>query len=156
MRLLPEEPDTFRVPKQRTPVEVLLADGTARRCAVFLGTQSEHHDGPERVLDLLEEGGEFFPLHDDSLAGVTLLARDAIAAVRVAPWAEAAELPIEHPVAVYLTCGRAIEGVVSFAAAPNRARVVDHLNEAQRFFVLQEPLTVSLVNKRHVVRVELR
>jgi len=154
------ESEAFRVPKQRTPVDVLLADGTWRKCSVFLAARSPHHDGAERVSDLLELGKEFVPAQDEGTDRITLFSRAAIAAVRVEPWAEAAPettgLPIEHAVGITLSNGASLEGLLTFAAPPDKARVIDHLNGAPLFFMLQEKSAVALVNKRHVVRVELR
>lgn len=153
------ESEAFRVPKQRTPVDVLLADGTWRKCSVFLAARSGQHDGSERVSDLLELGKEFVPAQDEATDRITLFSRTGIAAVRVEPWAEAASettgLPIEHAVGITLANGVTLEGLLTFAAPPDQARVIDHLNGAPLFFTLQEKSTVALVNKRHVVRVEL-
>ena len=155
-----EEADVFRVPKQHTPVDVLLADGKWHRCAVFLAARSSHHDGPERVSDLLGSGNEFLAAHDEETGRVAILGRAGICCVRVEPWAEASTetvgLPIEHAVAVTLSNGSSLQGVVSFAARPDQSRVIDWLNGEGDFFPLQELASVALINKRHVVRVELR
>ena len=153
--------DELRVPKQRTAVEVLQPDGCWRRYAVFLAASSGSREGPERVSDLLAAAGEFFPAVEENGGRVTMLSRQAIAAVRVEPWGEAemAANPsssLEHAVEVTLVSGLALHGLLCFAAPADHARVVDHLNAAPLFFALQEPAAVALINKRHVARVELR
>ena len=160
MQARTNDSDVFRVPKQRTAVDVLHPDGTWRRCAVFLAALSGHHDGPERVSDLLAGEHDFLAAQDEQSGAMTLLGRAGIACVRVEPWAEMSEatveLPIEHAVAVTLSGGTTLTGVLSFAARPDQARVIDHLNGPEGFFALQETAAVALINKRHVVRVELR
>ena len=150
----------FRVPKQRTSVDVLHADGTWRKCAVFLATLCSHHDGPERVSDLFAGDQQFLAAHDEQSGAMTLLGCANVACVRVEPWAEmtdvAGEQPVDHAVAVTLLGGTTLQGVLSFAARADQARVIDHLNGPGTFFALQETAAVALVNKRHVVRVELR
>ena len=100
------------------------------------------------------------PAQDEATERITIFSRAGIAAVRVEPWAEAspetADLPIEHAVQVTLASGASLSGVLSFAARPDQTRVIDHLNGPDPFFSLQEENAVALVNKRHVVRVELR
>ena len=155
----PDSPSAFRVPKRRTSVEVLVPGGTWRRYAMFLSALSGAHGGPERVSDLLE-AHEFFPVIDEPSERVTMLARSSVTAVRVEPWAEAADTaaaadPCDHAVEVLLASGLVLNGRLCFTAPAGKARVLDHLNQAPLFFVLQEAGAVALINKRHVARVEL-
>jgi hypothetical protein len=145
----------LRVPKQRVEVEILLPGGESRRVAVFLAEFASHHRGGERLSDLLNGPGSFFPAVDVDADQVSFINRAAIAVARVAPAVEpdtSAELtlPTEHEVEITLVDGRTVEGVISFVQPPERSRLMDYLNEAPPFFRVLEEKRVSLVNKAHV------
>lgn len=148
----------LRVPKQRVEVELLLPGGESRRVAVFLAEFASHHRGGERLSDLLNGPGAFFPAVDIDADQVSFINRTAIAVARVAPEGEpdpSAEftLPTEHEVAITLVDGTTIEGLIAFVKPPERSRLMDYLNEAPPFFRVLEGQRVSLVNKAHVARI---
>jgi hypothetical protein len=150
--------DDLRVPKRRVAAEVLLAGGGSRRIALFLSEAAPGHSGPERPADLLTGGGEFVPAFDEEAQATTFLNRAGVAVLRVPrPEAETEEIaPVaEHAVEVHLGSGTVLSGVVSFVRPPERARLLDFLNEPAPFFRLTEPEGVALVNKRHVARIAL-
>jgi hypothetical protein len=153
--------EELRVPKRRVGVEVVLPGGTARRVTVFLAEAAAGHAGPERVADLLNGTAEFFPVVDEASGGIAFLHRAAVALVRVrrehdGDDAEAETLPTEHDVELALTDGAVVRGLVSYVRPPDRARLVDVLNEPAPFLRLLEGEGVALVNKRHVAGVTLR
>lgn len=150
----------LRVPKRRVACEVMGGDGVARPVAIFLADAALDHAGPERPSDLLNGADDFIPALDETAGGMTFLQRHALALVRVAreleaDGAEGLTLPTEHEVVVHLAGGGACAGLVSYLRPPDRARLVDFLNEAPPFFRLLQPDAVALVNKRHVARVVL-
>jgi hypothetical protein len=152
--------EDLRVPKRRTPVEVLLPGGTPRAMALFLSEVAADHTGPERPSDLLNGGDDFVPAFDEAGKAMTFLNRAAIAAVRLDPALDAdldeeVSIPTEHDVELLLQDGTALRGLVSYLRPTERSRLVDFLNEAPPFFRLLEGTVLVLVNKRHVVRVTL-
>jgi hypothetical protein len=152
--------DDLRVPKRRVPVEVLLPGGATARMALFLSEVAADHTGPERPSDLLNGGDDFVPAFDESGKAMTFLSRGSVSAVRLDPALEGAEeedvtLPTEHEVEVLLQNGTVLRGLVTYLRPADRSRLVDFLNEAPPFFRLLDAQGLSLVNKRHVVRVSL-
>ncbi|BDG04848.1 hypothetical protein [Anaeromyxobacter oryzae] len=152
--------EELRVPKRRVPAEVVLPGGAERRVVLFLAEAAADHSGAEQPGDLLNGPGDFFPALDELAGAMTFLHRGAVAVVRVArtleaDCAEALTLPTEHEVEVHLADGSCRTGLVSYLRPPDRARLVDFLNEAPPFFRLLEADAVALVNKRHVTRVVL-
>lgn len=150
----------LRVPKRRVQCEVVGSDGAARRVAIFLADAAGDHAGPERPSDLLNGRDEFIPAVDVATGGMSFLQRGALAVVRVARElepddAEGLTLPTEHEVQVFLAGGASCAGLVSYLRPPDRARLVDFLNEPAPFFRLLERGGVALVNKRHVTHVAL-
>jgi hypothetical protein len=152
--------DDLRVPKRRTPVEMLLPGGATRRMTLFLSEVAADHTGPERPSDLLNGGDDFVPAFDETGKAMTFLNRSAISAVRLDPALDAdldedVTLPTEHEVEVLLQDGTPLRGLVSFLRPAERSRLVDFLNEPPPFFRLIDGAVLVLVNKRHVVRVSL-
>jgi len=148
----------FRVPKQRAEVEVVLPGGATHRVAVFLSEFASSHEGGERLSDLLNGKGDFFPAVAVESDEVVFLNRATIAVARVDPAFErdpATELtlPTEHEVSIRLADGQQIEGLISFVLPPERSRLMDFLNESPPFFRLLQKDRVSLVNKHHVASI---
>lgn len=145
------------VPKRRVEVDVVLA-GDERHVTLFLAETSAEHAGAERVVDLLERGGDFLPALDAGSGGMTFLRRDAIVLASAPPEpatgaADEVTLPTEHEVEVTVDEGRVLRGVVSYVLPPERSRLIDYLNDEARFLPLHATGTLLLVNKRHVTRV---
>ena len=148
----------LRVPKQRAEVEVILPGRGSHRVAVFLADFAPNHAGGERLSDLLNGAGGFFPAVDAETDQVVFLNRDTIAVARIAAAFErdpASELtlPTEHEVSIRLSDGQQIEGLISFVMPPERSRLMDFLNESPPFFRLLQKDCVSLVNKHHVASI---
>ena len=148
--------EELRVPKRRVQVEVLLPGGAAREVTFFLAEYAPTHTGPERLSDLLNAPVQFVPAVDVVTGTMTFLGRHSIAAARVGREWELGEEPPEgehHEVEITLTDGTVLRGTVSFVLPTDRARLLDHLNDAQPFVRLAEAEKVSLINKRHIARV---
>jgi hypothetical protein len=151
--------EALAVPKRTAAVRILLDDGSEGAYALFLAGHASHRDGPEEVADLLEEGTRFLPVRDLGAGGIAFLRCDAIAVVEVDattggddPFALA---PTEqHEVEVRLRGGRTVRGFVAYVLPPDRARVLDHLNEPGAWLALHGEGVLRLVHKRHVTRVD--
>jgi hypothetical protein len=152
--------DELRVPKRRTPVEVVLPGGAVRQVVVFLSEFASDHVGAERFSDVLNGSDDFFPAVEQEGDRMVFFNRYGIAAARVAPEVEAdahaadgATIPTEHEVEITLMDGTGLLGLVTYVLPPDRSRLNDFLNEAPPFFKVLEEGRISLVNKRHVSRV---
>ncbi len=152
--------DELRVPKRRTPVEVILPGGAVRQVVVFLSEFASNHVGAERLSDLLNGTDDFVPAVEQEGERLTFLNRSSVAAARVAPEveedanaADGATIPTEHEVEITLVDGTVLKGLVTYVLPPDRSRLNDYLNEAPPFFKLLEGKHLSLINKRHVSHV---
>lgn len=152
--------EDLRVPKRRTAIEIQLQGGAIHRVAVFLGEFASGHAGPERLSDLLNGPGEFFPAYDLEADAMTFLNRTGLAVVRLPNVVEleAADpltLPTEHEVEIVLDDGIKLRGLVSYLLPPEHSRLIDFLNQSPLFLRLLEQDRIALVNKRHVARMAL-
>jgi hypothetical protein len=149
----------LRVPKHRTPVELILAGGSTRNVLVFLTEFAAKHSGAERLSDLINGEVEFIPAVDTTTDAVFFLNRTSVAVARVAATVEGDDveqhtIPTEHEVEVTLIGGQKLRGLIAYVMPPDRSRLTDFLNDAPRFIKLIEPNGVALVNKQHVTLVE--
>lgn len=150
--------DRLRIPKHRIEVELVLLGAKRRRVAVFLAECTEEHPGAERLSDVLNRGVDFLPAigEDDR---PLFVGTQAIGAALVAADDEPADdaaLPTEHEVTVTLIDGQELAGALSFVQPPDRARIIDFLNDAPAFFPLVTGGRVALIHKRRVAQVTLR
>ncbi len=148
----------LRVPKRRTPVELVLADGTPRKVLVFLAEFAARHSGAERLSDLLDGESEFIPAVEASTNAVFFLHSTSVAVARVASSVEGDDgqhtSPTKHEVEITLIGGARLRGHVAYVMPPDRSRLTDYLNSEPRFIKLIEQEGVALVNKQHVTLIE--
>jgi hypothetical protein len=153
----------LRIEKRRSEAELTLATGSSVHGCFFLAGSSPTHAGPERIGDLLNAEGGFFPFQ---LSGeppgrtvlynrthvvlVTLLAGSAIEAQMEPGYAVA----IERGVRMLLSNGRTIEGCVRVYQPTGRDRLSDYARAPQVFHYVETPRATLIVNTAHIV--ELR
>ncbi len=149
--------DDLKVPKRRTPVEMILPGGLTRRVDVFLSEFASNHVGPERLSDLLNGNDRFVPGLDTEAGTMSFMHREAVIVARVSHEVENVveqhTIPTEHEVEVTLTDGTRLSGLITYVRPPERNRLNDYLNEGVPFFPLLEKQHVALINKQHVARV---
>jgi hypothetical protein len=150
--------EELRLPKRQVEIEVACADGSSRRAKVHLSDFSAHHTGRETVSDLLNAGSAFFPVADSATGAILLLARSNVIHASVSSLEERTlpvEIPsTEHRLRVKLLGGSTLEGTLTHARPPERARAVDALNESGPFLALTAADKTLLINKRFIVSVE--
>lgn len=149
---------TYRIPKAKIPVRLLLTNRRVHRVEVFVPLR-RGLDPPGKVLrDLLEQPEPFLPAHDLDSDSYLLLARRAVI------WASAEkelEREVEHlelydhraRVRVELQGGTQLDGELYYTAPSTHPRVVDHLNNGERFFFLHRRERLYVVSKTHVIDV---
>ena len=150
--------EELRVPKRKTLIEVVLPGGAVRRVEVFLAEFAGAHEGSERLVDLLNGEGEFFPAFDVEAKQMSFVNRSSLALVWVdagldAEPAEQVTIPTEHEVELSLLDGGSLRGLVTYVLPPDRARLIDYLNDPSPYFRVHQGARVALVHKRHVARI---
>jgi hypothetical protein len=149
----------LRIRKRSLEVELALAGRTPRRVELFLAEHGPHDFTRQRVLDLLEQVDSFLPARDlatgewesfNSRAVVWI----GMSRLSIETEGSADEL-FEHrrSVRVSLVGGAWLEGEILYSAPDGGPRLVDHLNQRERFFRLWNGERVFLVSKDSVLRV---
>lgn len=146
------------VEKLRMPVSVVLPGEAPVQGHVSLLPHSEHHAGPETILDRLNEPTRVVPFQRASDGAVLLLNRALIDWVEAGPEVDGSFLRratyqptrLEH-VHVRLTSGAEFEGVMPIEMPDEYNRASDYLNESTDFFMVECASGVRMVNKDHVM-----
>lgn len=139
----------MRVPRDKTPGELILDDGQ-RDFVLFFVPQGE------KLARVIEDASAFVPV---AVGGVTrLVARAAVACItahRIHAGVEESELPEERQnVRVRLRGGTSVRGELRWVAAYGSRRTLDHLNDESRHLVMHDGDYVHFVAKHAVVSVE--
>jgi hypothetical protein len=168
----------YRIPKREISVEVTLLGQSGKVIQLLKGRRSERavvrlflseraplRDGAERLSDLLNGPGEFLPAVEPPHR-VVLLNKEALMVLTAA--AEA-EFPPEEASNTGLSSGSGsvvqaqftlqdgmeIQGHVRFVMPEGKRRLVDFLNQPERFFAVREAGVAQLINKKCIVRVAI-
>jgi hypothetical protein len=145
--------DDFKLPVERLPVVLLLADGSRHEVQLFIPSG-------QPADALLESRQAFLPAADVS-GRLRLFQRGALAGLRIGAAAgpRGAEDPEAPPprrraVVVMLRCGARIPGELRYLAARESSRTTDYLNGPSVSFELHADDGVYQIAKRHVAYVE--
>jgi twitching motility two-component system response regulator PilH len=150
--------DELRVPVRRVGATFWTVDGSTFTGSLFIHLDAESHEGPETVLDRLNDEDCFLAL---ALAeeGVAFLNTSQLIRVDVPHTEQGTNPPdeaspaIAERIRVQLANGEQLIGSVCFGGRPGRRRLSDYLNTPPRFLPLQGPERLHLIHKRFVLRV---
>ena len=147
------------VPMRRVSATFWTVDGAAFEGALFLHLNAETHDGPETVLDRLNDPNLFLTLSVGGDNPVLFLnkiqlVRADVSSEEHAP--ETAEL-LAHAsverIRVQLINGEQLTGTVLIEAPAGRRRLSDFLNTQPAFLPLQGTEHLHLLHKRFISRI---
>jgi hypothetical protein len=147
--------DDLRVPKEMIRVHVRLRGEGHFEGDVFLSGCSPIHDGPQGLVELLNEPEPFFPIR---LPGseVRLVGKHEVIVVALPrPAAERyggiRDYPTWQPARLVLVDDRTLQGDLNISASEIRyPRVLDALNAPGRFVCLRDEHALHVVNKNAV------
>lgn len=148
----------FRVEKRRADAEITLATGATVRGAFFLAASAASHAGPERVADLLNAEGGFFPFDTaGNDTGTVLVNRAHVVSVRLLERTNEPSLDpgyafaVERQVAMLLTNGMTLRGHVRIYRPQGRDRLSDYARSADVFRYVENVDGTFVVNSAHIV-----
>jgi hypothetical protein len=151
----------FRVEKLRAGAEVTLSTGVTVRGTFFLAGSSAMHEGPERVADLLNAEGGFFPFEtigENASSETLLINRAHVVCVlllgrRNEPQIDPGyAVATERRVAMALSNGAAITGAVRVYRPQGRDRLSDYARTPEAFRYLEAADGIYIVNTAHIVQ----
>jgi hypothetical protein len=159
--------EDLQVPTQTVEVEVL-TDGGERLSGSLFVPQSRFATGkPEEVIEILNDERRFLPFRPDARARKTasdaapratpeiVLNKDHIVSVRVGRAARRrrkAAPPAAGAVTLWLTDGSRVSGEVAVETPWASSRLVDKVNQEQRFVPVISDEGLLFVQRTHVLR----
>jgi hypothetical protein len=149
----------FRFEKQRTRAVVRLSSGETIHGSFFIAGGITWHEGPERVGDLLNSEGGFFPfeVRDEAAVRTALYNRAQVVTVALAT-NEAAREPgyaaqAGRLVSVLLSTGDRLTGAIRVGQPQGHDRLSDWTRQPEIFRYIETADRTLIVNMRHVVSV---
>ena len=141
--------------------EVVLADGEVLRGRFFVPSHTSLHPGPMRPDERLNDDADFFPfLSADSHEPVIVNKRQVAWVtfdVTTLPTSEEEETygavsRPEHRVSVHCK-GQELEGVLLIDLPSYKSRVLDRLNQPERFLRIRDENRLHYVSRDHITKV---
>jgi hypothetical protein len=139
---------------ERLPAEIQLAEGVTLRGELHLQARVAYHDGAETPLEMLNRGDAFFALSVSD--GIAFISREQVAVDTcappqpVAPDTERLAAATRFGLEVVLWGGATYRGWAIMELPASRARLLDYLNTAGRFFTVATDTETRYVNRSHV------
>jgi hypothetical protein len=152
-------PADLAVPKHEVRVRLRTVLGSFEGVA-FVGDNSAHTTGPERVGEVLDGPEPFLPLREAGSDRILVYAKKGIRTLIVLDpdraRHEVSELVLGQPEALEITLadGSSVRGTVYLDPRPEKSRVSTLLNQPDPFLALVSDEGVTYVGKEHILRVE--
>jgi hypothetical protein len=147
----------YRVEKSRIPAVINLSTGDSVEGCFFVAGASAHGSVPERVAEILNAEGGFFPfeLHDGAATRTVLYNRNQILTVALTD-AEARRVPgydvaTRRDVSMHLSDGRRLAGSVRIYRPKGRDRLSDWARHPDAFRYLEIGDATVIINVAHVI-----
>jgi hypothetical protein len=149
----------LQVPTRNVEVDLLTVAGTRLRGSLFVPLSAHGAGDPHDVLEALNDGRSFMPFRSaDPTVGESLINKEQVLRVRLShpdPAERAAKSHADDELdcTLVLLDGTHVHGRLGLPAPRAASRVLDKLNQAERFIPFVSAEGHELVQKRHVVRV---
>lgn len=150
------------VAKLRVPVRLCTAAQAPYDAHLSLFPLSEHHAGPETLLERLNTPTRVLQVVRGDDGSVVLVTRDQVDWVEAGPEVEMSLVrpsaylhTREEHVEVLLASGESVTGILAMELPDAYNRASDFLNGEDDFFALSVPTGMRLVNKARVLEVRI-
>jgi hypothetical protein len=147
--------DTLRVPTVAVDAEIVCADGTWFVGRIFLPAASQHHDGPMRPDEWMNDASPFFPFLAANAAAPVILNKTEVVVLTVPEETHPPEEDVGNLVRrVQVECReRTLSGNVVIDMPEGHQRVLDYLNRPEAFLIVHDGDRTHLVRKARITRV---
>ena len=149
----------FRIEKRRAEASLTLSTGTVARGWFFLSGSRASHSGPERVADVLNAEGGFFPFEVKDETGPHTVLYNSSQVVEVTLLEDTGEAQLdpgyavatERHVEILLSTGHTVVGRVRIYRPEGRDRLSDYARAPQMFRYVETAEGTLLLNSAHIV-----
>jgi hypothetical protein len=152
----------FRIEKRRAEAELTLTMGATIKGCFFLSGLRATFAGPERIADLLNAEGGFFPfeVHSDATPHTVICNRSQLVLVTLLDRPVEAQadpgysVAKEREVRIVLSTGRTVYGRVRIYRPSGRDRLSDYAREPETFRYIETGDGTVIVNSAHIVEMQ--
>ena len=152
-------PIGMRIDKIRAPVVVTMADGSELRGDIYLANNTPR-GGSQAPIDVFSSGVKFVPLMPAAADNVLLLNVDAVSSVLIEvaepSWSDSQDFLPRNRVAVVMSDGREIEGLLPLDYPSESPRVSDVANNLAAFFQVETAQGNVIIGTRHIRSIQDR
>ena len=149
----------LRIEKRRAEAALKLSTGAVTRGCFFLAGSRANQSGPERVADLLNAEGGFFPFEVNGEAGPHTVLYHRAQVVEVTLLQDTAEaqrdpgyaVATERHVRILLSTGQTLVGRVRVHLPEGRNRLSDYARVPEAFRYVETADGTLIVNSAHIV-----
>jgi len=144
------------VEKRKVPVIIRCLDCEDVRGELFLSLFSKNHSGPETALDFMNSPERFFVLQLEADPPVRMMNKDRIAEIEISAEDELGKRDLsragakEEPMEVRFNSQISLNGNAYVELPPTKSRLIDFLNQEDKFFLLRTGQTVHIINRRQI------
>lgn len=153
----PANSNEFRFEKRRAAAVVTMVGGEVARGSFFTAGDITRRHGGERVADLLNSEGGFFPfeVEGNSEARTVLYNRAHLISAEIfdnEPKGDPEyDVASRRPVSILLSNGRRIDALVRVARPAGRDRLSDWTRQPEVFRYVESGASVLILNAAHIV-----
>ena len=144
------------VEKRRVPVIIRSLDCEDIKGELFLSLFSKSHTGQETALEFMNSPERFFVLRLEADPPVRMMNKDRIVEVEISAEAELCGQDLsrmgakEEPMEVRFNNQVSLNGNAYVELPPAKSRLIDFLNQEDKFFLLRTGQTVHIINRRQI------
>lgn len=144
------------VEKRKVPVIIRCTDCEEIKGELFLSLFSKNHSGPETALEFMNSPERFFVLRLEAEPPVRMMNKDRIVEIELSAEAELGGQDLsgmgakEEPMEVHFNKQHSLKGNAFVELPPAKSRLVDFLNQEEKFFLLRTEQTVHIINQRQI------
>jgi len=145
--------DDLAIPTIQLRAEIRYFDERPLSGRIFLPEQAQHHGGPTRPEEWMNEGGPFFPFIPDDSKAAVILNKRYIVVLTVISGYERLNLPEEVGVSRYVQvkCGSLeLEGLVYIEMPESHRRLTDWVNRPEPFLMLRDGEVRHFIQKSRI------
>ncbi len=141
--------------RKTVEVAIRLLGQEVVRGHLFLALLAKNHAGGETVLDLMNEPEPFFVLKVEGQPPVRMVNKERIVEVEVLGQPEEDQaLGKEEEMCLVFQDGFGLSGTARVDLPPTKSRLIDFLNNSERFFELRDGGSLHIVNRKHISHVK--